>query len=110
MPSPNPGDTLVVTVDPNFLHALDRFIHEPESRRSDVLVRRQWAPAPGLEVHWAVKHDLFAGVLMVASVVDTEAGRVVADQEKPIARPDDVLGEITLAAGGRTVRIRVASV
>jgi hypothetical protein len=106
--TPNTADTLVVTVDQNLWDALGRFIHEPESRRSDVLVHRQWVPAPGLEVHWTVKHDLFAGVLMVVSIVDTEAGRVVADREKPLAQADDLLGEVTVTAGTRTWRIHVA--
>jgi hypothetical protein len=104
---PNGADTFVVTVDRALMDALDRFIHQPESRRSDVLVSHRWPLDPDHEVHWTIKHDLFAGVLMVASLVDLTAGRVVADRETAVGRADDVLGDIALATGDRAVRIRV---
>jgi hypothetical protein len=83
-------------VGPDTLNALDQFIMHPDTRTSDIFLQKNFPIRPGLQLEWLIKHDLFEGVVLHASLMDTEEYRLLGQQDRHLRQASDALGDIVI--------------
>ncbi len=98
-------ETLTVSAD--LLHDLENFISHPSSRQQDVLVERDLKIDDTHNLNWLIKHDLFEGVVLHLTLMDTDAYRFLAGYEMALAKPEDVFGDFEVAWQGSHYHLHV---
>ncbi|MCY0909197.1 MAG: hypothetical protein C7B44_14745 [Sulfobacillus thermosulfidooxidans] len=95
MPKDNPTpiweETLIV--DPHQLERLRIFITQPDSRTHDVFAEQTFTINDTIALNWLVKHDLFEGVMMQVSLLDTADYRHLGGDDIIVSNPEDIFGD-----------------
>lgn len=89
------------------LQALDRFIHQPESREQDVFLSETYEVGDTRVLEWVIRHDIFEGVLSNLNLVDQEAYRHLEGTTSPIERAEDAIQTFSLTYDGKTYALKV---
>lgn len=97
-----------LTLPTSFLSQLDAFIRFPDQRSGDVFYRRDIPASPHLSLQWVVRHDIFEGTVAQLSLIDDEAGRYLAGEDRPLKEAGDVWGSYTVRTGEAEYRLEVA--
>ncbi len=95
----------VTSLSPTRRDELKNFITRPDTRQNDVFIEQNFAVGPQLDLNWIVKHDIFEGVIMHISLIDTELYRHLAGIDKMISEEDDILGEYIIRNQSNTYRL-----
>ena len=90
-----------------FLSDLETFITRQETRKADVFWQHELMVGPGLTLQIIVKHDLFEGVVLHLTLLDTEAYRFVAGHDVSIKNAEQALGSFEVVHQGATYRIHL---
>ena len=81
--------TGTVTLTAEQLESLDRFIHEPYTRVSDIFQRGRLEVDSHFAVDWIIKHDLFEGVVAHFSLMSHDGSTFFVGTEQTLSRVDD---------------------
>lgn len=96
-----------LTLPKSFLTQLDAFIRFPDQRSGDVLYRRDIPASSRLSLQWVVRHDIFEGTVAQLSLIDDEAGRFLAGQDRPLKEAGDVWGSYVVRTGDDEYQVEV---
>ncbi|PSR25213.1 hypothetical protein SAMN00768000_3176 [Sulfobacillus thermosulfidooxidans DSM 9293] len=96
-----------ISITPDMLSQLEVFITQPDRRTSDIFAERNFPLDHHLNLHWIIRHDIFEGVVMHLSLIDTEEYRHIAGFDKSITTAHDIEGEYVLQNSSALYRLHV---
>jgi hypothetical protein len=96
-----------LTLPTSFLAQLDAFIRFPDQRPGDILYRQDIQASSRLSLQWVVRHDIFEGTVAQLSLIDDEAGRYLAGEDRPLKEAGDVWGSYAVRTGEEEYRVDV---
>ncbi len=97
----------VARLSPSTLEQLENFITRPDTRQSDIFIEKYFPLAPPLVLNWIVKHDIFEGVIMHLSLIDTDLYRHITGTDKTIGEARDIFGEYIVHNDTDTYRLDI---
>lgn len=106
---PESGTHILATVvftEPE-LGALDQFITEPDTRTGDIFRTDTLQVSEAYYLDWLIKHDLFEGVVMQVSLMDSEEHRFLAGTDRPLTESQDILDDFIFTWHEKPVILRV---
>ncbi|HBQ94064.1 MAG: hypothetical protein M1294_14725 [Firmicutes bacterium] len=86
---------------------LESFITRPDTRQGDIFIEQNFPVGPELTLNWIVKHDIFEGVVMHVSLIDTDSYRHLGGVDKTISDAHDIFGEYTVRHQSKTYRLLI---
>lgn len=107
MPESHTHFLATVTFTESELEALDRFISEPDTRTGDIFRGDTVELSDQYHLDWIIKHDLFEGVVMQVSLMDTEAYRFLAGTSRPVTHSEDILDDVSFIWKDMPVTLRI---
>ena len=96
-----------LTVSADIMRNLEDFISHPSTRQQDIFAEQNFPIDSHHHLHWLIKHDLFEGVVLHLTLLDTEAYKFLAGYELALAKPEDALGDFDVSWRGDTYRLHV---
>ncbi len=99
-----------LSVSPDLLRNLEDFISHPSTRQQDIFAEQNFPVDSHHHLHWLIKHDLFEGVVLHLTLLDTEAYQFLAGYELALAKPEDALGDFEVSWQGDKYRLHVVPV
>lgn len=106
MPESHTHFLATITFTEDDLKSLDRFISEPDTRTGDIFRGDTVELSDQYHLDWLVKHDLFEGVVLQVSLMDTEAYRFLAGTSLALAHSENILDDVTFSWQDTPVTLR----
>lgn len=91
----------------NQVEALDAFIHEPDTRQSDIFGQGTLDAGEGQPLDWIIKHDIFEGVVLHLSLMAEGHTSFLAGHEEPLSRASDLFQTYALEHDGKTYALTI---
>lgn len=101
--------TGTITLAAPQLEALEAFIHEPDTRQSDIYEQGRLTVGDDVSVDWIIKHDLFEGVVLHISLMGENGTRFLAGEGAALSRAEDALKTFSLSFEDQTYRVTFES-
>lgn len=89
------------------LQDLETFIREPDTRQHDIFDHGTLIIGSPLSLDWIIKHDLYEGVVMHFSLMDTASARFLAGNEAALSQAQDVLATFAIHYQGNAYILTV---
>ncbi|MCY0899626.1 MAG: hypothetical protein OWU33_11960 [Firmicutes bacterium] len=98
-----------LTFSSDDLQSLEVFIHEPDTRRSDIFREGTLAEHDGVRIDWVIKHDLFEGVVVHFSALNADGTIFYGGDQATLRDARDLIGTYHIRHGESTYDITVTS-
>lgn len=96
-----------ITLSTESIGHLSTFMHQPDTRHSDIFDQGSLEATPDHRIDWIIKHDLFEGVVFQLSLMNQDGTMFLAGSGSVLQEPADILGTHTIEHRDSTYHLHV---
>lgn len=96
-----------ITLSAESIGHLSTFMHQPDTRQSDIFDQGSLEATPGRRIDWIIKHDLFEGVVFQLSLMNQDGTMFLAGSGSILQEPADILGTHMIEHSDGTYHVNV---